>query len=283
MFFFAFIFGVPILIMFLVISSFIFIPFFAIRGTVRGVRRLANRPAPTDHLRRQLDDFSDAFPTTDAFARDHLAKLLAAWNDKLPLSPLFNRLIQIASTLYAANGFDPLAPPSPLAPDAIGMGRYRDEILSGLRTANDASRILAIIHATLCASFSELVRKLPSSSLATCDAINTIDEPQPLFRVSLLDMVRNPKQTVADLILPFQAPDVAAYKLFRGLREQLSRNLYEASGQHDPAPAHKLIHPYEHSGTPQQVVKAYLGYTPLQYLFDVDVPFPITRARRMEH
>lgn len=96
-------------------------------------------------------------------------------------------------------------------------------------------------------------------------------------------MVRNPKQAVADLIVPFHAPDALHYKLFQGLRDQLNRNLYEASGQRDGAPASKLIHPYEHPGTPQQVIKAYLGYTPLQYLFDVDVPFPITASRRMEH
>ncbi len=96
-------------------------------------------------------------------------------------------------------------------------------------------------------------------------------------------MVRTPKQAVADMIVPFHAPEVVRAKLFRGLRDQLNRNLYEASGQHDPAPAHKLVHPYEHPGTAHQVVKAYLGYTPLQYLFDVEVPFPITRARRMEH
>ena len=96
-------------------------------------------------------------------------------------------------------------------------------------------------------------------------------------------MVRTPKQAVADMIVPFHAPQVVRAKLFRGLRDQLNRNLYEASGQHDPAPAHKLVHPYEHDGTAHQVVKAYLGYTPLQYLFNVEVPFPITRARRMEH
>jgi len=146
-----------------------------------------------------------------------------------------------------------------------------------------AAQILSLIHATLCDSFSELVKKLPAAALTTREALRRNDEPPPLFTAALIDMVRSPKQTVTDLILPFQAPEIASRKLFRGLREQLNRNLYEASGQHDPAPAHKLVRPYEHPGSPQEVVKAYLGRTPLQYLFDVEVPFPITPARRMEH
>ena len=207
-------FGIPLFIMFLVASALVFIPFFTIRAAVRFLRRRPGRPPPTEVLRQRLDDFSDAFPSTDAFARDHLEQLLSAWNDKLPQSQLFNRLVRTASALYASNGFDPLAPPFPLAPDAISMGRYRDEIIAGLRTASDASRILATIHATLLASFSELVKKLPPTSLTHRDELARGDAPAPLFRASLPDMVRNPKQAVADLIVPFHSAQVASYKLF---------------------------------------------------------------------
>ena len=96
-------------------------------------------------------------------------------------------------------------------------------------------------------------------------------------------MVRTPGQAVADLIRPFHAPEIAALKLFSGLRAQLNRNLYEASGQRHPAPAEKLVHPYEHPGPPKEIVKAYLGYTPLQYVFDLKTPFPVTAERRVEH
>ena len=96
-------------------------------------------------------------------------------------------------------------------------------------------------------------------------------------------MIRNPGQAIADLIRPFHSPQVTGYRLFEGLRNQLNRNLYEASGVRDGAPVHKLVHPYEHPGTAREIVKAYLGYTPLQYLFDVEVPFPVDRERRMEH
>ncbi len=269
--------------MFLVISGLIFIPFLTIRGTIQGVRRLANRPQPTRRLRQQLDEIPPPFPTTAEFERSHAERLLTAWIDKVPLRPVFDRMMRIAGALYQAEGFDPLAPPPPLSAEPIGLGRYRDEVISGLRTARDAPRILSTIHATLGASFGELARKLPSSSLTNGDALQSAEEPQSLFKVALVDMVRNPKQAVADLIVPFHAPDAVHYKLFQGLRDQLNRNLYEASGQRDGAPLNKLIHPYDHPGTPQQVIKAYLGYTPLQYLFDVDVPFPITASRRMEH
>jgi hypothetical protein len=96
-------------------------------------------------------------------------------------------------------------------------------------------------------------------------------------------MVRSPGQAVADVIKPFHAPAVTEFKLFEPLRNQLNRNLYEASGQHAPAPEHKLVHPYEYKGTAEEIVKAYLGYTPLQYLFDTEVPLPISPEKRCEH
>lgn len=116
-----FVFGVPLLIMFLVISGLLFIAFLSIRGTVRSVRRLANRPQPTQRLRQKLDDIPVPFPTEDEFARSQAEQLLAAWDDKLPLKPLFDRMVRIAGALYDAQGFDPLAPPPPPSPNRSAL------------------------------------------------------------------------------------------------------------------------------------------------------------------
>jgi hypothetical protein len=276
---------IPILLyialIFLVFSAIIFVPFLVVRGIIRGMRRAANRPVPTTRLRDRLEEIVDPFPSTQEFKVDHQKMLLAASSGKTPIPDVLHCLVNTAGTLYQAHGFDPLAPAPPDASDAITQGRYRDELIAGLKTADDAPRILSVIHGALVTAFGELVRKLPASSLTSRDSGASPSEP--LFKVPLVDMVRKPGQAVADIIRPFHDPDVEAFKLFRPLREQLNRNLYEASGQRSPAPEHKLIPPYEHQGSPHEIVKAYLGYTPLQYIFDVEVPFPVTRERRMEH
>lgn len=269
-----------LVLFFLIISAFLYVPFLAVRGAIRGMRRYANRAEPTARLRGRLEEIVDPFPSIRDFKVDHQKRLTAASKGRVPIGDVLNGLVTTAGTLYQSHGFDPLAPAAPASFDPIMQARYRDELIAGLKTADDAPRILSIIHGALVAASSELVRKLPSSSFGK-DGDDVARDP--LFKVPLVDMVRNPGQAVADLIRPFHDPGVEAFKLFRPLREQLNRNLYEASGQRAPAPEHKLIRPYEHQGSPHEIVKAYLGYTPLQYLFDIEVPFPVNRERRMEH
>ena len=270
-----------LVLFFLIVSAIIFVPFLAVRGAMRGMRRYVNRPEPTTRLRGRLEEIANPFPSVQEFKLDHQKMLLSACSGKIPVPDVLHCLVNTAGTLYQTHGFDPLIPPSPDSFDPISHGRYRDELIAGLKTAEDASRILSIVHGVLTTASIELIRKLPSSSLLSRDIAPA--PPEPFFKVPLIDMVRNPGQAVADLIRPFHDPSVESFKLFRPLREQLNRNLYEASGQRHPAPEHKLIHPYEHPGSPKEIVKAYLGYTPLQYILDVEVPFPVTRERRMEH
>ena len=252
------------------------VPTLGIIGALKIHRRIA-RPS-TKILTDRLDEIIDPFPDTDMFVRDYTKYLLETWT-KTPRKDLFRILVRTAGTLYTTHNFVPLKPDAPQANDAILQGRYRDQLIRGIETALDAPRILSIIQNAFTEAFTELLRKLPASSF-TNDISN---EKIPMFTVPLYDMMRNPGQTVADIIKPFQSLDIQQRKLFAGLREQLNRNLYETSGQKAPAPEHKLIHPYDYQGTPRETVTAYLGYTPLQYIFDQHVPFPITDERRFEH
>ena len=84
-------FGIPILIMFLVVSGFVFVPFLTIRGAIRLFNRLGNRSPSTERLRQQLEEVSDVFPPVAAFEGEHLEYLLAAWGDRLPIPPVFDR------------------------------------------------------------------------------------------------------------------------------------------------------------------------------------------------
>ena len=257
-----FLIAIPIIfylaLLFFMISAIIYVPFYVIRGAVRGARRIASRPEPTSRLRGRLEEIVDPFPTTETFKTDFESKFIAACGGRVPLPAILSCLVTTATCLYQDQGLDPLAPPSPSGIDPITRARYRDEIIAGLKTAGEAPRILATIQRAFLAAFAELARKLPASSLAARDAASPSAEP--LFTIALADMVRNPGQAVADMIRPFHEPSVESFKLFRALREQLNRNLYEASGQRSPAPEHKLVHPCDHPGSPKEIVKAYLGY-----------------------
>jgi hypothetical protein len=278
--FFLILLGFPALVFFVIVSAIFIAPFFLAYKAVRVVRRVLDRPESTRRLEERFEEIKDPFPNLEEFENAQSASFEKAWSAKRPIAALFERIVRIAGALYASEELDALTP-APAGPKPIEQGRYRDELIDGIRTGANAPRILEIIDQTFADAFTEFVRKLPPSSIATSRAPGI--QGAPLFQVPIAAMIRNPGQAIADLIRPFHSPQVIGYRLFEGLRNQLNRNLYEASGVRDGAPVHKLIHPYEHPGSAREIVKAYLGYTPLQYLFDVEVPFPVDRDRRMEH
>ncbi len=100
--------GIPLLVLFLLVSGILLIPFFAIRAGIRAKKRIADRPPSTRVLRQTLEEISDPFPSTEAFMRISSEQLIEAWKDRLPHRPLFNRIVGTAGTLYSAEGFDPL-------------------------------------------------------------------------------------------------------------------------------------------------------------------------------
>jgi hypothetical protein len=283
-----FLIGFPILFMvgvlFVVITVILAVPSLAVFLGIKGAKAIARRPTPTPILLDRLAQVANPspFPTTAEFTTYYRDALLEAWRGKAPEKPLYDILIRTAGTLYAAEGFDPLIP-APRGDGPIEHGRYRDEIIAGTRTAQDAHHILGVMFDTITASYTELKKKLPPGAITTADAILSGDRAKPLFEVDLVDMVSRPGQAVSDMIKPFHEPSVLEFKLFQDMRYQLNRNLYEASGQRDGAPAHKLIHPYEHNGTPHEIVQKYLGYTPLQYVFDQKVSLPLTVEQRCSH
>jgi len=273
------IFAIGFLLFFAAFVVMFFLPALGLFGIFKAHKKLANRKPSTQFLSNRLADIGDPFPDTDTFVRDYTRFLLDSWS-KTPRKDLFRILVRTAGTLYATHNFVPLRPEDPRINDAILQGRYRDQLMRGIETALDAPRIIDAIRQTFTDAFTELLRKTHSSAFV--EDI-TKDEPAPMFTVPLYDMIRNPGQTVADIIKPFQSPEIQQRRLFTALREQLNRNLYEASGVDAPAPERRLVHPWQYEGTPCEIVKAYLGYTPLQYIFDQQVPFPVTDERRFEH
>lgn len=151
--------------------------------------------------------------------------------------------------------------------DRIFHARYRDQLKSEI----ERKKIEHIIR--------EVEERTVNSARAELKIPDTLPSP---FTVPMYDRLKDCGQTVAQVIKHFQAEDVHRLKLFPEIREQLNRNVYEASGLKYPSDG-KLINPWEYKGRAKDIVKAYLGYTPLQYWFDEKVPFPFTDEMRFEH
>ncbi|HEX8167161.1 MAG TPA: hypothetical protein VF601_15435 [Beijerinckiaceae bacterium] len=178
--FFLFTLGLPLLLLFLMMLCFFVLPVYGVYRAGRALYRLAPAPEPTPALLKRLEEIPEPFPSPERFMEAHGEFLLAAWGKKAPTRPLFEGLVRTAGALFAAEQFLPLVPP-PSDPHPIARGRYRDEIMSGLRTAQSAPQILDVIHNTFAEAYTELLRKLPPSSFTTPELLRASSEPQPLF------------------------------------------------------------------------------------------------------
>jgi len=256
------------IMMFAGIIGMILIPVLLIWGGYKLYKIFFKKPS-TVSLIKIIDQIDSPFDDPQTFTQVYAEYLVDLWTTH-PRMEIFSTLVNTAETLYASHNFIPLKPNAPETNDEILQARYRDQLIRGIETGLDAPRIIQIITIAFTDAFTELLRKLPPSSF-TKDVTN--QEPA-VFTAPLYDVVRNPGQAVADMIQAFQTSEVQELKLFAPLREQLNRNLYEASGLKAPAPQGKLVHPYEYKAAPKEIVAAYLGYTPLQDIFEVQVPFP---------
>lgn len=153
------------------------------------------------------------------------------------------------------------------ARDPILHARYRDQLKAEIERRKIEPLIRDIEQRTIEGARAEI--KIPNT------------EPSP-FTVPVYDRMKDAGQTVAQVIKHFQSDAVQQLRVFPEIREQLNRNVYEASGLKYPSDG-KLINPWEYKGRPKDIVKAYLGYTPMQYWFDEPVPFPFTDEHRFEH
>lgn len=151
--------------------------------------------------------------------------------------------------------------------DPILHARYRDQLKGEIERRKVEPLIRDIEHRTVEGARAEI--RVPRTP------------PSP-FTIPVHDRLKDTGQTVAQVIKYFQSDEVQQYRVFPEIREQLNRNVYEASGLKYPSDG-KLINPWEYKGRPKDIVKAYLGYTPMQHWFDERVPFPFTDEHRFEH
>jgi hypothetical protein len=264
----------------LVFSAFLLIPLGIGFGIFKWMQWYATRPTPTSEIAAAAQQrvIAANFPDTGAFLDGFSRRLVEAWRPSLPNYDTLDIMLGITETLYDAEGLNnPLPPAPPSSP--IEEGRYRDQLLAQARKSADAPATLAIFSDALSRSLAAFRDALPPMARATAQEILAEDnEAPPLATVSIVDLLPNVGQTVWDVAIAFYTDEVKELGLFSGLKHQLDLNDQLASQG-----SRHYVPPYEYKGTPREIVRAYLGHTPLSHLFDAQVPFVFSDRQRYEH
>jgi len=268
----------------IVAGAMILVPVAIVIGIAKGVHWYVNRPTPTDQLYAQTQQRSVSanFPATDKFMDAYIDRFIDAIREDLPAYHIYLAMVHITEAIYREENLNNPLPPL-IAANEIEEGRYRDQLIAHQRKTVDAPRTLEVINATLGKCYLDFIDALPSIAKATPAEFAKCDEVESFATFPLIDVLPDAAKLVMPLMLPFFREDVDQLGLFADIRKQLDRNFHDASGVEYHAPAHKLITPDKHKGTPREIVSAYLCNTPFEALFYAPIPFSMTNRQRYEH
>lgn len=271
------------LIVVLVFGALLVIPILAAIGVGKAIHWYATRPSPANADSKV--GRIQRFPSPEEFAEVQVNRLFDTWGDDLPEYSIYDNLHRIAIDLYEAE--DLVNPPLPLpaaARDTIEEGRYRDQLLMRAKKTANPGRTLALMHAALGSMASGLQQRLPPIAYATPEEFHRgAAHLTPLATIPLLDAVPDIGQAIINMAAPFHSAEVRDLNLFAAFRRQFERNVYAASGSTNGIAPNKLLLPDEHDGTPREIVRLYLRGTPLEELFEAELPFSFSDAQRFEH
>jgi hypothetical protein len=247
-------------------------------GVIGIIRWHYNRPPPyaspalLDAVARRSIEAN--FPDTDTFVKSYVHRLIDGWS-LLPVWPVFARMAEIAGEIYEQEQLSNPLPPLATS-DPIELARRADELSRHMRKIADAPKTLAIMTDVLTQSLAGLRDHLPGTALQSRQDLQGAADgaPAPLT-VPLLDAAADIPQAVEDVALPYFADAVRGLDLFRGLKAQLDRNTRAASEN-----SKGVVRPPEYKGTAREIVDAYLHDTPMQGLFDCQLPFVLPDEAR---
>lgn len=258
--------------------------FFLCRGirSLPPVRRAGAR-RKVQRLRRQIARLLEThgFPDPDTFAAGIAARLAAKGIS--PVSPVGERVAELATALYRAEGFATPNEDATLGKSEFDIESYIDA-LHLLKEKILDPRTFDLLRDTLVETGLTLSRQLPG--LLCTAAAATAGNSNGQLSARLFDLFEDPSATVAGLCELFNHEDLRCRGLFGSLRDRLERNLYAMSELPYPAGAsdpRKLIPPSKHKGRSEELFRGYLAKTPLFDVLSQPVPFPIPDSVRFEH
>lgn len=185
--------------------------------------------------------------------------------------PSPENLVETAVTLYLAHDFS--VPPPPSTSDFVEHARYREHISTLLDAYRYPEQVSDLLESTIVKLFAEFHRQLPHS-------------PAGEFTIPAINFLPHVGENVTLLLFEFFEDRIEQLQLFSSLRETLDANWRRVREQHlsrAAVEAGEAIPPHEHPGTPQEIVDAYFGGTPLRDLYYAPIPFGLPQSLRFEH
>lgn len=210
----------------------------------------------THSLYEAVAQRAQAFPLGGPFLESVADKLEDLWADKiLPVDSAIRHAAKIVRQVYEAERADIL--PAPFDTHLLGTlegARYRDELLALIRrtSTHDIDLMRAILTRLIIRYFLTLP---PSCYQDTPDT----------FKVRLIDQAQDIPRFIEDVIGDVSKQFHSSIDIFSVLRRQLEANTEALKGRP----------PSEFKGTSSELVRGYFRNTPLQELFDINIPFGI--------
>lgn len=287
-FFFAFLFGVPLLI-----GAVLFLPFYFLFKLFEPSQEHKDVERTTE-LVEQAAQLRDALPVQtpeDIFndVTDRMVISLDGQGEKMPALPIFRAMKDTILDLYRRNDVSDHVD-MPVLTTGIEGGRARDRLRQKIELIKPEN--IELVKDTIAHALSAYVAYLPRQVFYTPEEAKRLDREsrngqQLTFDMLLVDMLPEPGNQVAAMAMAFfdnRLNDTGLFVVERWFHWQ---NLYHMSGKDAPIrPAEtqpKLITPQEHKGTAREIVGGYFKNTGLLPLFDVRVPFTIPPLTRFEH
>ncbi|RMA43286.1 type IV secretory system conjugative DNA transfer family protein [Rhodophyticola porphyridii] len=178
-----------------------------------------------------------------------LERALAHYPDAIRL-----QVTPIAEALLRGELLTPDVPEPPAVCNSVEGARYRDSLAKISQNKSDSRK----------------VRLAVGMVAEAIDAVaGQAPESEGTVMADVAYCLKDTREAVTQAAMPFYQEN--DYNLFAGLRETIDLNLARAKG----------VYPEDY--TKPDVVQAYLQGTPLEWLFELKVPFGVPEPLRYEH
>jgi len=212
------------------------------------------------------------FPDTDAFIKSYVTRFKRANKEQgknIRSSYMLRVLLVAPFDLYDGESLD-VVPPRllGLVEGSLSAARINDKLISRRKKLVDPERTMEVITRTFDSAFIPIAQLLPRDMLAGEDDGEIPNVPT----VPLCDLIPDIEKRVQELAACFRSDELAELDLFTPLRKKLDENREALAKSKKTS-----------EGTPQEIVKAYLGDTQLEPFLGYQVPFEIPTSRFLEH
>ena len=160
------------------------------------------------------------FPDVDSFRDAYVRRLTESWQPRIPILPIFSRMIAVAEEIYEIEGLSNPVPPLP-PDDSIEQGRYRDLLRIHALKMHDAPGTLGVVTEALTRSLKSFRDALPEAVLKRVEELPE-ETSKPALTMPLIDSIGNIGELTYDVAIAFYTEEIKELRMFESLKRQLA-------------------------------------------------------------